>query len=351
MNSTTNQSNPLSPRRRPGAERTLNIDTNLFPFDAFTANGLDNDPRTLTLDDSWNLTLGGNFVATGDVSITGTLDVDGAVTFNTTLEVTENVDLNGELDVEGVANLNNTDIDGVLDVFGAAAFHSTLELTGNADFNGNLDVDGTTNVDGLTSDGNVGIGRSPTQKLDVYNNSGTVQALIESNGGEAQLDLKNTILNWRMYVSSADGDLWFQNITNNLSPLHVEISAPNDLLTLRSVGRADFGGAVAIGSGGRMILTTGTYNALDVANTATIYCNTVGGDITINDFTGGVTGQRLSIVKSSSSNDLNLTASSGSNQQMQLTGGSITLSTDVGGILLDFAGTYWTETARSGGWA
>jgi hypothetical protein len=90
------------------------------------------------------------------------------------------------------------------------------------------------------------------------------------------------------------------------------------------------------------ITNTGSpYNGYDVSGITVLRATTTSGSITINDLTGGVNGQILHIVKSSASNQLTVTDTSGSNQNIVLNGNFTVTAANYGGITLVCDGTSW----------
>ena len=95
------------------------------------------------------------FDASGNVDISGTLDVVDLATFNGGINSTGNVNINGTLNVDGSATFNdNVDISGTLGVDGRAAFSDNVDISGTlttdgrATFKENVDISGTLTTDG-----------------------------------------------------------------------------------------------------------------------------------------------------------------------------------------------------------
>jgi hypothetical protein len=95
----------------------------------------------------------------------------------------------------------------------------------------------------------------------------------------------------------------------------------------------------------RQITTTdATINNLDVTGVNSVGINTIGGSITLNGFTGGVTGQILHVFKANASNTLTINHRSASGDEQILTpddSSAITLS-NLGGVTLVYNGSSWT---------
>lgn len=104
-----------------------------------------------------------------------------------------------------------------------------------------------------------------------------------------------------------------------------------------------------------MTITAGTYNALDVTGVDVVFCDTSGGNITINGTVGGVENQLLHIAKDSASNTLTIAHESGSSSNQVF---SVYQSTDIvigdsgageayGGLICAFYNGGWRDCANS----
>jgi len=96
--------------------------------------------------------------------------------------------------------------------------------------------------------------------------------------------------------------------------------------------------------------TLGPTDDLDVSDTTIIECNTVSNSITIGGFTGGVQGQVIHIVKTSSSNNLSLEHAEGTgNQDIYLTTGANERIVGYGGWALYCNGSNWFSLSNPTG--
>jgi len=100
----------------------------------------------------------------GNLEVTGTSTLTGAVNVQGTSDFDSNVNVDGTLTVGGISTLggavnitNNADVDGNLNVDGTSTLVGTLNVQGTSDFDsnvnmdGNLQLDGTLHVDGAST--------------------------------------------------------------------------------------------------------------------------------------------------------------------------------------------------------
>ena len=121
------------------------------------------------------LPLGGGTVS-GNLNVTGALDVNGATTLDAGLSVTGNLTVT-----------NNAFITGAITVSSAATLENSLTVNNATTLKNGLAVTGSAVIsDGLTVDGNTGIGTtSPATLLHVAGNSVTAIARIQNTGAGA----------------------------------------------------------------------------------------------------------------------------------------------------------------------
>ena len=104
----------------------------------------------------------------------------------------------------------------------------------------------------------------------------------------------------------------------------------------------------AISSGTATITTSS--DAVDVGGVNTVFCDTSSNAIVIGGFANGVTGQKLLVVKTSSSNSLKLehNEATGTQKIMMHQAADETISAnDFGGYTLVFNGTYWFDISHA----
>jgi hypothetical protein len=108
-------------------------------------------------------------------------------------------------------------------------------------------------------------------------------------------------------------------------------------------GDVSIGSDLIIGSSGRLTVTTGTYNALDVNGTTFLILNGTGGDITINGFTGGVLGKVMFVFATGFTNTIKLShvSASGTDQKIFVEGGADKTTTDYASWMLVCNGNVW----------
>ena len=132
-------------------------------------NEIDTESGNLTLDSAGGtVAVDDNLTVSGNASVTGTFDVDGATTldgltvaegasFSSTLDVDGATTLDGLTVAEGASFSSTLDVDGAttldaLTVAEGATFQSTVGVTGAATFNGNVDL-GNATSDTITATG------------------------------------------------------------------------------------------------------------------------------------------------------------------------------------------------------
>jgi hypothetical protein len=161
--------------------------------------------------------------------------------------------------------------------------------------------------------GHIGNGqRDPTQALDIYKSTGVIYGLIESGNNDAGLRLKNNVTEWISYVLATSGQFLIRDLTNSKSIFRIEPDSNADSIRINAAGRIDIGGAFAIGSGGRLSVTTGTYNSLDVADTGQLIIDGTTGNITLNGVANLIGGQLLSFFGVAAGNTITIVHASGS---------------------------------------
>jgi hypothetical protein len=136
----------------------------------------------------------------------------------------------------------------------------------------------------------------------------------------------------KLFISGMTHDLvegYFNSSTGWLT-VHGDLNVDGD----STVGGAEI---LAISSE-----VQGTYNAMDVAGKRVIKVATASGNTTINGFTGGITGQMISLIKPDFSFDMifNHENASGTEEIRTHTGIPYNL-TDHGAVELIYDGTYW----------
>lgn len=189
--------------------------------------------------------------------------------------------------------------------------------------------------------GRFGIGRDPVAPLDIYRATG-INDIVFATGdaSEVRVALTNTAGDWELR-NGTSGIFYLHDDGNVKNPFVVENNCDTNLLYLDNAGRVEIGGALGVGSGGRVTLTTGTYNGYDVQDVGYILLNPSGGNITINDFTNGVAGQAILVNRGDTANTVTITRASGSNQDFRTYTELDIVSTVPFADVWQFNGTVW----------
>jgi len=206
--------------------------------------------------------------------------------------------------------------------------HGTLSTTGNTIIDSSEDIE--LNADGGDinfKDGALRLGNINSSGLSIDNinsNTGTsISITLGTDAGDDFIVDTNTLV--------AEGD-------NNR--VGIGIVAPTTTL--------DVEGTVSYKH--TAFTTAGPTDDLDVSDTTIIECNTVSNSITIGGFTGGVQGQVIHIVKTSSSNNLSLEHAEGTgNQDIYLTTGDNERIVGYGGWTLYCNGSNWFSLSNPTG--
>lgn len=183
----------------------------------------------------------------------------------------------------------------------------------------------------------------PTVEADFYDATGG--CLVRSRSGADQssgLSFQNSVNNWQLITAATTGLASLVDATNGgITPLRFEPNTMTDLLYGDSDGRIDIGGAFGFGSGGRLTVTTGIYNDLDVTDTGLLFLNGTGGNITLNGMAS--IGSPLVFYRAiMSGNTLTITHNSGTgNDPFLIKGGSKTSTDYAGGFMIYDGATYW----------
>jgi len=203
--------------------------------------------------------------------------------------------------------------------------------------------------------GNVGIGTTNPASLlhieegdiriDTAENGTQALRFSDRNGTEGQLQYNSQYLKLRMLTDAADGtDTKRLTVLGGQDATAVGIGTDDPTTTLDVEGTVSYKHTA--------FSTLGPTDDLDVSDTTIIECNTVSNSITIGGFTGGVQGQVIHIVKTSSSNNLSLEHAEGTgNQDIYLTTGANERIVGYGGWTLYCNGSHWFSLSNPTGGA
>jgi hypothetical protein len=185
-----------------------------------------------------------------------------------------------------------------------------------------------------------------TGSITQYVSSGSNVYTLESGDNSTVFQkLKNLVQEWRIANLSTSGTLGIYDYTGgNKSVLNIAAGCSANTMSL-TPGLISFGGAVAIGSSGRLTVTTGTYNALDITDIGLINFQDSSA-ITLNGFTGEVAGAVI-FYGITMTGGATLTINNGSGSATDqaiytITGGALTKSAIGGaGVFINPSGTTW----------
>ena len=149
----------------------------------------------------------------------------------------------------------------------------------------------------------IGAGRAPSSfGLESANGvffTGSGGAVLQGTPGNGTSGMYQNI------VGATSGFLW-RLLQDGNAKIIMNYGCPDNLIVGQAVGRVDIGGALAIGSGGQLTVTPGTYATLDVADTGFISLDTSSASIEIQGLANGVNGQPIFVVRTSTNNTLTL---------------------------------------------
>ena len=153
----------------------------------------------------------------------------------------------------------------------------------------------------IHEDGNVGIGTSsPNSKLHIEGSDHTQLQIKSTDGTKVPyLALNNTDMNYHLRCDGGNGDKFIiRDNTNSANRLAIDTAGKVGIGTISPTTTLDVEGTVSYKH--IAFTTAGPTDNVDVSGTTVLECDTSGGHITIGGFTGGVQGQILYIVKTTS---------------------------------------------------
>ena len=199
----------------------------------------------------------------------------------------------------------------------------------------------------LKSNGNVGIGTTSPQSLlhveegdiriDTAQNGTQALRFSDRNGTEGQLQYNSQYLKLRMLTDAADGtDTKRLTVLGGQDATAVGIGTDDPTTTLDVEGTVSYKHIA--------FTTAGPTDNVDVSGTTVLEVDTSGGSVTIGGFTGGVQGQILYVVKTTSDTytlKLENNEGGGSQDIFSSDNADISLVRIRGGVTLYCNGTSW----------
>jgi len=208
----------------------------------------------------------------------------------------------------------------------------------------------------IKSDGKVGIGtNAPSSKLEVVNTDITAGEKIFTSFTEGNSN-KQILLTYDANGATVTG---CRIRTGGTVPLFLGatgvINALTILPTSGNIGinvidphsKLEVNGAI---SSATLVVTTANDGAgINVAGVNAIFVDSSAGNISIDDFTGGVAGQQLLMVVKDNTNQVTFTDTSGANQEMILhdEANLVIAANNRGGLTLICDGSDWYDVSHS----
>ena len=211
----------------------------------------------------------------------------------------------------------------------------------------------------ITNTGNVGIGTtSPDSPLHIQYDNSSGEGAVHSNFNNVGLQIENTnasgVAAIQLRSSDSDGYILYDDDGPNEGNFHFKTDGQDgaSVLTLQDGGNVGIGtesptttldveGTVSYKH--TAFTTAGPTDNVNVSDTTVLECDTSGGHVTIGGFTGGVQGQILYVVKTTT--DLNRVIlennEGGGSQDIFLSSGADLSISLPGGIALYCNGSDW----------
>ena len=195
------------------------------------------------------LTVTGSATLKNNLSVSGTTTVDGVTTLNDALEVKGATGLNSTLDVTGSATLKST-----LEVKGATGLNSTLDVTGSATLKSTLEVKGATGLNStLDVTGSVTLkdtlnvtGATTINGFTTINNDAVVNGIL-SVTGDTQLG-GNLYVSGNLEVLGSSTNVTIQSSTVNINDNIILVNAYSPFEKYAGLAAYDSGSSGASGS-------------------------------------------------------------------------------------------------------
>ena len=197
----------------------------------------------------------------------------------------------------------------------------------------------------IHEDGNVGIGTSsPNSKLHIEGSDHTQLQIKSTDGTKVPyLALNNTDMNYHLRCDGGNGDKFIiRDNTNSANRLAIDTAGKVGIGTISPTTTLDVEGTVSYKH--IAFTTAGPTDNVDVSGTTVLEVDTSGGSVTIGGFTGGVQGQILYVVKTTSDTytlKLENNEGGGSQDIFSSDNADISLVRIRGGVTLYCNGTSW----------
>ena len=265
----------------------------------------------------------------------------------------------------GIGNANPTY---KLDVAGDINFTGDLYESGallnlNGDFSNSGENAGANRNLGNIDNFNLGLITNNTTRLQITND-GKIGFGITSPNYELQINSSSTTSSIQLTQSSSgstgtDGLIIQSDLVGGASIMQKENqklilgTSDTDRIIIEADGRVGIGvnptqkfevegrmvaKALILGS---VFLNAGSHSAIDVSEIGVIACSTNTGNVTINDFINGVSGQVIRIVQTNFTNAVTLTNDSGANQRMLLSDSADIVLNGYEGMTIVLIGGIW----------
>ena len=217
--------------------------------------------------------------------------------------------------------------------------------------------------------GNVGIGTtSPDSNLHISYSDNSPEGDLKNNFNNVGLQVENThadgCASIQLRSNDADGYIFYDKTGSNAGDMHFRTDGMDSLssLTLKDDGKVGVGtespttkldveGTVSYKH--TAFTTAGPTDSIDVSDTTVLEVDTSSNNVTIGGFSGGVQGQVLYIVKTDTTNFIQLehdeTPAAGSHQKIFLTSGADERVVGYGGYTLYCNGTNWYSLSNPTG--
>ena len=251
---------------------------------------------------------------------------------------------------------------------GKVKVRGDLEVTGGLNFKNDVEVDLSFDDLSLSGDldvaGSVGIGTtSPNSNLHIKSSTGSepviqLETALDGGGADTFIRFGDSTENYSYALGIDDSSNTFR-LAYNGSSYNGAVLGTTDLITVSTAGNIGIGisaptttldvdGTVSYKH--TAFTTAGPTDDLDVSGTTVLEVDTSSNNVTIGGLAGGVQGQVLYVVKTNTTNFLQMEHNeSGSTQAIFLTSGADERTVGYGGYTLYCNGTSWFSLSNPTG--